>query len=92
MEPNLSDAELLARSVEDPSAFAALYERYGQLVRRYVVRRVGAEAGEDLTAEVFVQAFRLRKRYRPELETALPWLYGWPPTSSRITAAQSSDV
>lgn len=76
VQPISSDAELLARSVADPSAFAALYERHGQLVRRYIVRRVGTEAGEDLAAEVFVRAFRMRERYRPDFDTALPWLYG----------------
>jgi RNA polymerase sigma factor (sigma-70 family) len=76
MRSNLSDAELLAVSVDDPAAFEAMYERYGLVIRRYVVRRVGAEAGEDLTSEVFVRAFRMRVRYRPERDSALPWLFG----------------
>ena len=76
MERIPSDAELLARSVQDASAFAALYERHGQPLRRYVVRRVGSEAGEDLAADVFVRAFRIRERYRPDRESALPWLFG----------------
>jgi DNA-directed RNA polymerase specialized sigma24 family protein/tetratricopeptide (TPR) repeat protein len=71
-----SDAELLMRSVSDPPAFAALYERHGHAVRRYVARRVGSEAGEDLAAEVFVRAFRARGRYRAERDSALPWLLG----------------
>lgn len=71
-----SDAGILMRSVNDPSAFAALYERHGQAVRRYVARRVGSEAGEDLAAEVFVRAFRARERYRAERDSALPWLLG----------------
>lgn len=71
-----SDAELLMRSVSDPSAFAAVYERHGQAVRRYVARRVGSEAGEDLAADVFVRAFRARERYRAECGSALPWLLG----------------
>jgi RNA polymerase sigma factor (sigma-70 family) len=64
------------RSVSDPPAFAVLYERHGQMVRRYVNRRVGSEAGEDLAAEVFVRAFRARHRYRAEGDSALPWLLG----------------
>src|ERR1700678_1615150 len=71
-----SDAELLMRSLSDPPAFAALYERHGQAVRHYVARRVGSEAGEDLAAEVFVRAFRTRERYRAERNSALPWLLG----------------
>jgi RNA polymerase sigma-70 factor (ECF subfamily) len=76
MKAMSSDAELLMRSVSDPPAFAALYERHGLAVRRYMARRVGAEAGEDLAAEVFVRAFRARGRYRAERDSALPWLLG----------------
>lgn len=71
-----SDAELLSRSVSDPAAFAALYERHGAMVRRYVARRVGSDDGEDLAAEVFVRAFRARERYRADTDSALPWLLG----------------
>jgi RNA polymerase sigma factor (sigma-70 family) len=76
MQPVLGDVELLTRSVEDPAAFAVLYERHGQRVRKYVARRVGGDAGEDLTAEVFLRAFRMREGYRPERDSALPWLFG----------------
>jgi RNA polymerase sigma factor (sigma-70 family) len=71
-----SDAELLLRSVSDPPVFAALYARHGQIVRRYVARRVGCEAGEDLAAEVFVRAFGAREHYRAQHDSALPWLLG----------------
>lgn len=76
MEHLLTDAELLQQSALDPAAFGALYERHGLAVRRFVVRRVGIDDGEDLAAEVFVRAFRARSRYRSERETALPWLLG----------------
>jgi RNA polymerase sigma-70 factor (ECF subfamily) len=68
-----SDAELLARSVAEPAMFGDLYERHGLAVRRYVVRRIGDTAGDDVAAEVFVRGFRARRRYRAERETALPW-------------------
>jgi RNA polymerase sigma factor (sigma-70 family) len=71
-----SDAAIVGESLERPPAFSALYERHLDAVARYVARRVGASAAEDLTAEVFVRAFRARARYRPERETALPWLLG----------------
>ncbi|MGH3264528.1 MAG: RNA polymerase sigma factor, partial [Trebonia sp.] len=71
-----TDAELLVRSVAEPALFGELYERHGLAVRRYVVRRIGDGAGEDLAADVFVRAFRARGRYRPDRETALPWLLG----------------
>jgi RNA polymerase sigma-70 factor, ECF subfamily len=76
MEAISSDAELLARSVNEPALFAVLYERHRLAVRRYVLRRVGSDVGEDLAAEVFVRAFRVRERYRAERDSALPWLLG----------------
>jgi RNA polymerase sigma factor (sigma-70 family) len=76
MEPQLIDSELLRRSLTQPSLFAAVYERHVSRVGRYLARRVGSTAAEDLTADVFVRAFRGRSRYQPEHETALPWLLG----------------
>jgi RNA polymerase sigma-70 factor (ECF subfamily) len=76
MERLPTDAELLQQSVLDPGAFGGLYERHGLAVRRFVVRRVGIDDGEDLAAEVFIRAFRARSRYRAERDTALPWLLG----------------
>jgi RNA polymerase sigma factor (sigma-70 family) len=76
MDSNSSDAEALARSAVEPSAFAILYERHHIAVRRYVARRVGSEAGDDLAAEVFVRAFRGRQRCRAERASVLPWLLG----------------
>lgn len=76
MNPYLNDAELLARSVAEPALFGELYERHGLMVWRYVVRRIGDVAGEDLAAEVFVRAFRTCGRYRADRDTALPWLLG----------------
>jgi RNA polymerase sigma factor (sigma-70 family) len=76
MQPISSDAELLRRSGTEPALFAEVYERHGAFVRRYVVRRVGADAAEDLAAEVFVRAFRARGRSRTDSGSALPWLLG----------------
>lgn len=76
MDSHSSDAAVLARSAAQPSAFAILYERHHIAVRRYVARRVGSEAGEDLAAEVFTRAFRGRDRCRAEQASALPWLLG----------------
>jgi RNA polymerase sigma-70 factor (ECF subfamily) len=76
MESRLTDAELLARSFDQPALFAGLYAQYGLAVRRYVARRVGSAAGDDLASEVFIRAFRARGRYRAERDAALPWLLG----------------
>lgn len=56
--------------------FAAVYERHCGTVVRYVARRLGSDAAEDLTAEVFVRAFRGRTKYDPQHDSALPWLLG----------------
>jgi RNA polymerase sigma-70 factor (ECF subfamily) len=76
METTSTDAELLARSIAEPALFTGLYERHGLALRRYVARRVGHGAGDDLSSEVFVRAFRARARFRPDHESALPWLLG----------------
>jgi RNA polymerase sigma-70 factor (ECF subfamily) len=76
MDSNSSDVAVLARSAVEPSAFAILYERHHIAVRRYVARRVGSEAGDDLASEVFTRAFRGRERCRAERASVLPWLLG----------------
>ena len=56
----------------DAEAFARLYAQHCSCVRAYVARRVGTGAAEEVTAEVFLVAWR---RW-PDAEAAgLPWLY-----------------
>lgn len=76
MRPFMSDARILRDSVAAPAIFSALYERHLRAVASYITRRVGAGIAEDLSAEVFVRAFRGRGGYRDEHETAVPWLLG----------------
>lgn len=76
MDDVLTDAEALRQSLREPARFAVLYERHVTPVHRYLRRRVGDGAAEDLTAEVFVRAFRGRARYGVQHDTALPWLLG----------------
>lgn len=72
----LSDSAVLDICSENPAAFGRLYERHSPMVARYIARRVGAVMAEDLTAEVFVAAFRARAACRCERGSALPWLLG----------------
>ena len=51
---------MIARSREEPEAFAILVRRHGPPVQRYVTRRIGAGAAEDVAAETFLLAFRFR--------------------------------
>jgi len=70
-----SDADVLARSVDEPEAFGLIYERHVDPVLRYMRRRLGDAAAEDATVEVFARAFSERARYTPRHPTAIPWLY-----------------
>jgi RNA polymerase sigma factor (sigma-70 family) len=72
------DAELWRlAATNDADAFGKLYERHARVVYNYVFRRVGdwSEA-EDLTAVVFLEAFRRRREVRLTHGELLPWLYG----------------
>ncbi|MCX5410972.1 RNA polymerase sigma factor [Streptomyces sp. NBC_00059] len=71
-----SDASVVRRSLEDPDAFAALFDRYADDIHRYAARRLGTEAADDLMAETFVIAFQQRRRYDLARPHARPWLYG----------------
>ncbi|MFD0689721.1 RNA polymerase sigma factor [Actinomadura fibrosa] len=70
------DAELIRRSLAEPEAFTALYDRHAPAIHRYVARRLGADAADDLMAETFLIAFRKRRRYDLARDDARPWLYG----------------
>jgi RNA polymerase sigma-70 factor (ECF subfamily) len=63
--------------LHDPAEFAELYDRHAAAIHRYLLRRLGAEVAEDLTADTFVSAFRSRSRFDATQATgARPWLYG----------------
>jgi RNA polymerase sigma factor (sigma-70 family) len=70
------DAEVIRRSWDEPEHFAVLFRRHAAEVQRYVRRRVGADAADDLVAETFLAAFRQRGRYDLERRNARPWLFG----------------
>jgi RNA polymerase sigma-70 factor (ECF subfamily) len=74
--PRESDADAIRRSRTDPDAFAAVFDRHFATVHRYLHRRLGRDLADDLTAEVFMQAYRRRSVYDTRFESALPWLYG----------------
>jgi RNA polymerase sigma factor (sigma-70 family) len=71
-----ADAEIIERSWLEPEQFAVLFDRHAPLIHRYVVRRIGREAADDLVAETFLAAFGKRRRYDPSYSDARPWLYG----------------
>jgi RNA polymerase sigma-70 factor (ECF subfamily) len=71
-----SDAAAIQLSWDDPDRFEALFHRHAPRIQRYVVRRLGQHAADDIVAETFLVAFRRRKSYDLSCADALPWLYG----------------
>jgi RNA polymerase sigma-70 factor, ECF subfamily len=75
----IQNEELLWRQVRDGDerAFEALYERHADTVYNYLFRRLAdwSEA-EDLTAVVFLEAYRRRGDAVVVDGKLLPWLYG----------------
>jgi RNA polymerase sigma factor (sigma-70 family) len=70
------DARVIELSWDEPERFAAIFARYFGKIHRYLARRVGVRAADDLAGEVFLAAFAQRKRYDITRGTAGPWLYG----------------
>lgn len=70
------DATVIRDSVSDPERFAVLVHRHAPAITRYVTRRLGADAAEDVAAETFLVAFRQRASYIGDGRDCLPWLYG----------------
>ena len=71
-----TDSEVMAASLEEPQEFGSIYRRYFEQVYRYLARRAGPSAADDLAAEVFVRAFTARGRFDLGAGSARPWLYG----------------
>src|SRR6266487_752219 len=70
------DGLAISRSLHDPEQFAVVFRRHAPDIQRYVVRRVGVGAADDVVAETFLIAFRQRGRYQQGRSDARPWLYG----------------
>ena len=76
MGRELTDAQVIARSVDEPGAFRVVFDRHFAAVHRYLHHRLGPDAADDLAAETFVRAFAARRRFRPgECDTARAWLF-----------------
>ena len=71
-----SDAEYLVRSLSQPQEFSVLYARHSPAVFRFLARQTDRQAAEDLLADVFLTAFRIRDRYDGSAPDARAWLLG----------------
>jgi RNA polymerase sigma factor (sigma-70 family) len=61
----------------ETDAFGLLFERHVRTVYNYCFRRTGDwSQAEELTAVVFLEAWRRRREIRLERDDALPWLLG----------------
>jgi len=75
MDAVSSDADYLARSLSEPTAFEPIFDRHFGAVHRYLHRRAGRDLADELTAETFALAFSRREGCRAS-GSVLPWLYG----------------
>jgi RNA polymerase sigma-70 factor (ECF subfamily) len=75
-ESELTDAQVIARSLREPGAFRSIFDRHFADVHRYLRHRAGLDHADDLAAETFVRAFAARGRFRPrEGDSARAWLF-----------------
>jgi RNA polymerase sigma factor (sigma-70 family) len=70
------DAAVIQLSRHEPEHFTVLFRRHASYIERYVVRRIGQDAADDIVAETFLLAFRQRDSYDQTRADARPWLYG----------------
>ena len=73
---DLSDAAVIAASVEDGALFGEIFDRHFAEINRFLARRVGSVLADEIASEVFAIAFRSRGRYDPAAADARPWLFG----------------
>jgi RNA polymerase sigma factor (sigma-70 family) len=61
----------------DADAFGALFDDHARAIYRYAYRLSGeAATSEDIVAQTFLEAWRLRASVLPEGGSLQPWLYG----------------
>ena len=73
---DVDDAAVIQLSRHEPEHFTVLFRRHAPHIQRYVARRLGPDAAEDIVAETFLLAFRQRDSYDCGRADARPWLYG----------------
>lgn len=70
------DARLVELSLRDPDSFGMVFDRYFTEIHGYAAKRLGRDAADDVVAETFLTAFRLRRRFDASRGTVRGWLYG----------------
>ena len=87
----LSDQELWDSAVAGlPDAFGQLFDRHQQAIYNYCFRRSGSwSIAEDLTATVFLEVWRTRRKMTLQAGSLLPWLYG---VATRLSGRQARSI
>lgn len=75
-DDNLSDEELVRRTLSDRDQFLYLVERYKGRLLSYIRRLTSAnqEDAEDILQEVFIKAYRNLNGFKPDLKFS-SWIY-----------------
>lgn len=61
----------------DADAFGTLFDEHARAIHRYAYRVTGeSAAAEDVVAQTFLEAWRLRRKVLAEGGSLEPWLYG----------------
>ena len=83
----LSDQELWDSAIAGlPEAFGQLFDRHHRAIYNYCFRRSGSwTIAEDLTATVFLEVWRTRRKMTLQAGSLLPWLYG---VATRVSGRQ----
>src|SRR5262249_27048926 len=72
-----TDLDLVRVAQVDPTAFAALYDRYRDRVYLYVLTGANSlEEEDDLLQGVFLKALNALAQYRPARDPFAAWLFG----------------
>ena len=76
VRPTDTDEALVARTAQgDMDAYAELYKRYFAVVRSFCRRRTGdIDRADELTQEIFLDAWRSAERYDPKVAPVAAWL------------------
>jgi RNA polymerase sigma-70 factor (ECF subfamily) len=76
----MADCDALVRGLReaDPAACAELCQRFGPLIHRFAMARLGGDGqlAEDVMVQVLVGAARSARRFDPRKTTFSAWLYG----------------
>jgi RNA polymerase sigma-70 factor (ECF subfamily) len=63
-------------AIVDVAAFRGVFDEFWVPVVRYCSRRLGVDAGEQVAADVFAEAFVGRARFDPRRGSVRAWLFG----------------